>query len=165
MNFKVFKNKNIHLHTDVLDDPPFASMNELIDTLANDPDSPGIFKVEVGYAGNEYAYYSVSFWIDGIPHDYQIDTDDLDRLNSGHRVILESHGWTPVFTLPYWWHSTPLVRKDGTTGIGYHLDAMPDDPETYTEWGCEFITSKYRYAPEMRHPVLFVPDGFGYYFG
>ena len=43
MQFKVFKNGNIHLHTDLMDDPPFASIEELIETLAYDTDSPGIF--------------------------------------------------------------------------------------------------------------------------
>ena len=157
MFIRKYKNHNIVIrHESFYDGEPPASFFELFERLQNDIDGVSIENIEEAYAGNDYAYYYLSLWVNGKPRYYRFDSDMLEQYRAGHAVRLIYESDAALFIMP------PYYKYEWTPEGGlYWLREEPSEAQAdeMLGAGCRFMTSVCEYAPEIKSRVLFVPRG------
>ena len=160
---RIYKNNNFTVkHEPFYDGDAPATMGELIEAINNDIDAPDVEDIEETYAGNSYAYYYVTFFVNGAPRYYRFDSEMLDAYRAGHTIRFIFEDNAPLFVMPtYTGYADAINTTTGQKGTIYHLETMPDDEtaDAMKRAGCDLITAQYRYAPELKHPAVFVPNG------
>lgn len=162
MIVRTFKNGNAHIKRE--DETP-ATLEDFVSLVANCPEINCVTVRDFESWGNDYGAYPVEICGPAGQYAYQVTPGDLERFNSGRRVILQADRDYPLFDVPRYYDFYP-VEIDGRRYMLYKLRTPLDqeDVERLEFYGCKVLQGRTEYAPEIRFQALAVPGGVSHWF-
>jgi len=156
---RIYKNNNFTIKREEGDEAA-ANAQELVWLIANYADDLTVDYFEPCYYGNSYAVIECEIWCNGAPRYYHVRPEFVEQYNAGRVVRVEFRENVPLFVMPEFYGSYACELKN-VKGRLYKLTAAPaDDVREHMEAaGCTFLTTSPQYAPEIKHPAVFVPNG------